>query len=306
MRRRDFIRNSVGLGIAGGVAPFFGGLSNVYGAPAATEAPQLAAVRGGEAEAMFDKAIEALGGMAKFVKKGQTVLVKPNIGWDAAPERAANTNPILVGRIVKRCLEAGAKEVRVFDNTCNRWDLCYQNSLIEKYVKDAGGKIVPGNLESYYQDTAISNGKVLRNTKVHELLYESDVFINVPVLKHHSSTQLSLGMKNLMGVVWDRRFYHANNLNQCIADFISWRKPDLTVIDGYNMLTKNGPRGVSTADVVNLKALIASADIVAADAAATKLFGTEPDQIEHIKFANQMGLGEMDLSKVNISRIKMS
>jgi len=281
-------------------------LSNVYGAPAATEAPQLAAIRGGEAEAMFDKAIEALGGMAKFVKKGQTVLVKPNIGWDAAPERAANTNPILVGRIVKRCLEAGAKEVRVFDNTCNRWDLCYQNSLIEKYVKDAGGKIVPGNLESYYQDTAISNGKVLRNTKVHELLYESDVFINVPVLKHHSSTQLSLGMKNLMGVVWDRRFYHANNLNQCIADFISWRKPDLTVIDGYNMLTKNGPRGVSTADVVNLKALIASADIVAADAAATKLFGTEPDQIEHIKFANQMGLGEMDLSKVNISRIKMS
>jgi len=296
----------VGLGIAGGVAPFFGGLSNVYGAPAATEAPQLAAIRGGEAEAMFDKAIEALGGMAKFVKKGQTVLVKPNIGWDAAPERAANTNPILVGRIVKRCLEAGAKEVRVFDNTCNRWDLCYQNSLIEKYVKDAGGKIVPGNLESYYQDTAISNGKVLKNTKVHELLYESDVFINVPVLKHHSSTQLSLGMKNLMGVVWDRRFYHANNLNQCIADFISWRKPDLTVIDGYNMLTKNGPRGVSTADVVNLKALIASADIVAADAAATKLFGTEPDQIEHIKFANQMGLGEMDLSKVNISRIKMS
>jgi uncharacterized protein (DUF362 family) len=109
-----------------------------------------------------------------------------------------------------------------------------------------------------------------------------------------------------MGVVWDRRFYHANNLNQCIADFISWRKPDLTVIDGYNMLTKNGPRGVSTADVVNLKALIASADIVAADAAATKLFGTEPDQIEHIKFASQMGLGEMDLSKVNISRIKMS
>jgi uncharacterized protein (DUF362 family) len=307
MKRRDFIVKSAGLGIAGGLAPYFGGLSNVYGAPAslAADAPQLAAIRGGEAEAMFDKAIEALGGISKFVKKGQTVLVKPNIGWDVEPERAANTNPILVGRIVKRCLEAGAKEVRVFDNTCNRWDLCYKNSLIEKYVKDNGGKMVPGNLETYYQTTEIGRGKVLKVTKAHELLYSSDVFINVPILKHHGSTQLSLGMKNLMGVVWDRRFYHANNLNQCIADFISWRKPDLTIIDGYNMLTKNGPRGVSTADVVNLKALIASTDIVAADAAATKLFGTEPGQIEHIKMANDMGLGIMDLTKVNISRIKM-
>lgn len=305
MKRRDFLVKGAGVGLLSGIAPYFGGLNNVYGSTAPS-APQLAAVRGGEAEEMFEKAMEAIGGIKKFVKLGQTVLVKPNIGWDATPERAANTNPKLVGRIVKRCLEAGAKEVRVFDNTCNRWDLCYKNSEIEKHVLEAGGKMVPGNLESYYREVEIPKGKVLKKAKVHQLVLDSDVFINVPVLKHHSSTTLSLGMKNLMGVVWDRRFYHGNNLSQCIADFCTFRIPDLTIIDGYKMLTKNGPRGVSTDDVVDLKALIASTDIVAADAAATKLFGTEPDQIEHLKIANSMGLGIIDLAQVSIQRIKIN
>lgn len=304
MKRRDFIFKGVGLGLISGVAPFFGGLESVYGMSTASSS-KLAAVRGGEPEVMFDKAIEALGGISQFVKKGQTVVIKPNIGWDAPPERAANTNPQLIGQIVKRCIEAGAKEVKVFDKTCNKWDRCYKNSLIEDHVKKAGGIMVPGNVESYYHEVQIPNGKKLKSTKVHKLILDSDVFINVPVLKHHSSTYLSLGMKNLMGVVWDRKFYHSNDLNQCIADFVTYRKPDLTIIDGYNMLTKNGPRGVSTADVVNLKALIASTDIVAADAAATKMFGSEPNEIEHIKIANDMGLGTMDLKSVSISRIKI-
>jgi uncharacterized protein (DUF362 family) len=304
MKRRDFIIKSAGVGLVGSIAPFIGGFNPLYAMPAAGPA-DLAAVMGGEAEDMFDKAIEALGGISRFVKKGQSVLVKPNIGWDASPERAANTNPKLVGRIVKRCLEAGAKEVRVFDNTCNKWDRCYQNSMIEKYVKDAGGKIVPGNLESYYQEVSITKGKSLKTTKVHELVLSSDVFINVPILKHHSSTELSLAMKNLMGVVWDRKYYHSNNLNQCIADFVTWRKPDLNIIDAYNILQKNGPRGVSTADVLNYKGLIAGTDIVAIDAAATKTFGKEPSEIEHVVMANNMGLGTMDLKKLSISRIKM-
>lgn len=304
MRRRDFIMKGVGLGIVSGAAPLFGGLSSVYGMNS-TGSDSLVAVRGGEPELMFDKAIESLGGISRFVKKGQSVLIKPNIGWDAAPERAANTNPKLVGHMVKRCLEAGAKQVKVFDNTCNKWDRCYQNSMIEKYVKDAGGQMVPGHMESYYQEVQIAKGKKLKSAKVHQLLFESDVFINVPVLKHHESTDLSLGMKNLMGVIWDRRYYHATDLNQCIADFITFRKPDLTIVDGYNMLTRNGPRGVSTADVVNLKALIASADIVAVDAAAAKMFGKEPSDIAHIKLANGMGLGEMDLSKISINRLKV-
>lgn len=265
----------------------------------------LVAVRDGGPDVMFDKAIASLGGMTKFVKKGQKVVVKPNIGWDVAPERAGNTNPKLVGRIIRHCLDAGASEVYVFDNTCDAWNLCYKNSGIEKAVKDAGGKLVPGNTEGYYQEVQIPRGKMLKSAKVHELILSSDVFINVPVLKHHSSANVSLSMKNLMGIVWDRRYWHRNDLQQCIADFASWRKPTLNVIDGYRVMMRNGPRGVSEADVVNMKQMIVSADMVAADAAATKIFGSQPADIPHIRIASEMKVGTMELDKLSINRIKI-
>ena len=112
-------------------------------------------------------------------------------------------------------------------------------------------------------------------------------------------------MKNLMGIVWDRRYWHRNDLQQCIADFASWRKPTLNVIDGYRVMMRNGPRGVSEADVVNMKQLIVSADIVAADAAATKIFGSQPGDIPHIRIANEMKIGTMALDKLSINRIKI-
>jgi len=288
-----------------GVLPLFGGLDSIKGQPVAA-AYDLAAVRGGNGGDMFDRAIEAIGGISKYVKKGQKVVVKPNIGWDAPPERAANTNPDVVARIVKRCKEAGAAEVYVFDNTCNKWDRCYRNSGIEEAVKKEGGKMIPGNTESFYKEVEIPNGKSLKKAKVHKMILESDVFINVPVMKHHSSTRISLAMKNLMGVVWDRKFYHSNDLHQCIADFCTFKMPDLNIIDGYNMMTKNGPRGVSVADVTNLKALIASSDIVAADAAATKMFGLQPDDIGHIAIGHEMKLGNMNLEELSISKQKMA
>jgi uncharacterized protein (DUF362 family) len=305
MKRRDFVVKSIGVGVVGSMVPFFGGLDALAAVPASNGNFDMVAVRGGEPVDMFNKAIESLGGMGKFVKKGQKVLVKPNIGWDASPERAANTNPQLVGRIVKSCFEAGASDVYVFDHTCDQWDRCYKNSQIEAAVKANGGTIVPGNNEQNYREVKIPGGKVLKTAKVHELLIAADVFINVPVLKHHSSTNVSLAMKNLMGVVWDRRFYHGNDLSQCIADFLSYRKPDLNIIDGYKMMTKNGPRGVSTADVADLKALLAGTDIVAIDAAATMMFGTKPEDISHIKIANDMGFGTMNLDKLSINRIRV-
>jgi uncharacterized protein (DUF362 family) len=140
---------------------------------------------------------------------------------------------------------------------------------------------------------------------VHELILSSDVFINVPVLKHHSSASLSLSMKNLMGIVWDRRYWHRNDLHQCIADLVTWKKPTLNVIDGYRVMMRNGPRGVSTADVVTMKQMIVSADIVAADAAATMIFGSKPEDIPHIRIAHEMKLGNMQLDKLSINRIKI-
>lgn len=254
---------------------------------------------------MFDKAIQSLGGMETFVKPGQKVVIKPNIGWDVSPERAGNTNPVLIKQIVKHCVDAGAKEVYVFDNTCDEWTKCYKSSQIEELAEGAGARVLPGNSESYYRDVEILNGKRLKKAKVHELILDSDVFINVPVLKHHSSADLSIAMKNLMGVVWDRMYWHRNDLHQCIADYCTHRPPDLNIIDAYRVMMKNGPRGVSVDDVVTYKTLIISTDIVAADAAAAKVFGAEPEDIAYISKAAEMGIGTHDLASLNINRIKL-
>jgi uncharacterized protein (DUF362 family) len=242
--------------------------------------------------------------MKAFVKPGQKVLVKPNIGWDVPPERGGNTNPALVARIVEQALAAGAKEVYVFDHSCDDDRRCYKTSGIEAAAKGAGAKVAPGFMEGAYQSVEIP-GETLIRAKVHELLLQADVFINVPVLKHHSSSQLTIGMKNLMGVVWNRGSWHASGLTQCIVDMTAYRKADLTVVDAYRVMKDNGPRGISEADVVQMKTQILSTDPVAADAAAAKLFGVEPKDIYHIATAAQAGLGRMELGALDIRRITL-
>ncbi len=301
MDRRTFIKSSIGASAALGSLLNFGKYDKLFAITPPTY--DLVAIKGGEPDLMFDKGIEALGGMKTFVKKGQTVVVKPNIGWDVPPERAANTHPKLVSRIVKHCLDAGAKDVYVVDHTCDEWQRAYKNSGIEKAVKDVGGKIVPGNSESYYQSVTIANGKSLKNTKEHEIILSSNVFINVPILKSHSGTTLTIAMKNLMGNVWDRRYWHRTDLHQCIADFATYRKPDLNIVDAYWVMKTNGPRGVSIEDVVTMKAQLISTDMVAVDAAAAKLFGLNPDDIGYIRYAAEMKVGTNNLDKLNIKRI---
>ena len=304
MDRRTFVKQTVGATLLAGTAAASGRFSRLFAAVPPLPY-DLVAVKGGEPEAMFDAAIGALGGMTSFVRKGQKVVIKPNIGWDVTPERAGNTNPKLVSRIVHHCLDAGAKEVYVFDHTCDDWRRAYKTSGIERAAKDAGATVAPGHTESYYHPVSVTGGKVLKEAQVHELILESDVFINVPVLKHHSSSQLTAGMKNQMGIVWDRGYWHRNDLHQCIADFAGYRKPDLTVVDAYLMLKQNGPRGVSLDDVVLLKTQLVTTDIVAADAAAAKLFGVDPDDIGYIKIAAAQKVGRKDLQNLNIKRIAL-
>ena len=306
MKRRDFFVSSAGISLGLGAAMSLGNLRPLMAATSSFALPDMAAVRGGEPDVMFDRAIAAMGGMGQFVKKGQKVVVKPNIGWDVPPDRAANTNPLLIKRIVEHCIQAGAKEVLVFDNTCDVWNKCYKDSGIERSVRSAGGKMVPGNTEGYYQEVDLPKGKKLKKVKVHELVLDADVFIDVPVLKSHDAAKLTISMKNLMGVIWDRRYWHRNDLNQCIADYATYsRKPDLVVVDAYNVMMKNGPRGVSKNDIVKMKAQVVTTDMVAADAAAAKMFGVDPASIRYIRLANEMNAGTMDLSKLNISRIKI-
>ncbi len=306
MRRRDFFKTSVGAGLAAGAAMSFGGYDNLWASSVAAAKYDLVAVMGGSPEAMFDIGIQELGGMGAFVTKGQKVLVKPNIGWDVIPELAANTNPMLIKRIIEHCLKAGAKEVYVFDHTCDNWVNTYKNSGIERAARAAGAKVVPANSENYYQTIQIPGGVRLKSAKVHELVLEADVIINVPILKDHNSTRMTGCLKNNMGIVWDRGFWHANNLNQCIADFgLFEKKPALNVIDCYNVMVKHGPQGVSKEDVVQMKSQILTTDWVAGDAAATKMLGIEPEIIEYIPIAHKMGLGNMNLESLNIKRIKM-
>jgi len=305
MKRRDFIRKSIQAGtILSASLTFPGFINNFVSKENNSVLPyDLVAIKGGEPDKMFDEGIKSLGGIKTFVKKNQTVLIKPNIGWDVVPERAANTNPKLVARVIEHCYNAGARKVYVFDHTCDDWRRCYSNSGIEKAVKDAGGEIVPANSESYYQTVEIKKGKKLKKDKVHELMLECDVFINMPILKHHGSTRLTITMKNLMGTVWDRGYWHRTDLHQCIADFSTFRKPDLNIVDAYYVLKSNGPRGVSMADVVVMKSQIISTDMVAADSAAAKLFGLDPNDIPYINLAYELGVGNKNLDSLKINRI---
>lgn len=301
MKRREFLKVGITTGIASASAF---GLTNQLIAQKDLEY-DLVAVKGGEPDIMFDKGIEAFGGMSKFIKKGQTVVVKPNIGWDVSPERAGNTNPQLVKRIIEHCFKAGAKDVYVFDHTCDDWIMSYETSGIEAAVKSAGGKIVSGASEKYYRKIKIPHGVRLKEDKVHQLILDSDVYINVPVLKNHGSAKLTICLKNQMGVNWDRRYWHKNDLHQCIADFATRIKPHLNIVDAYRVMQTRGPRGVSVEDVTLLKAQIISTDMVAADAAATKFFGFEPKEIPHIKIAHEMGVGNMEIDKLRIKRIQL-
>jgi uncharacterized protein (DUF362 family) len=306
MYRREFIRKGIGAGIVTGSAiRLFPGTGSSTRVPAPA-GYDMVAVLGGSPGEMFDRAILALGGMKNFVKANQTVVVKPNIGWDSTPERAACTNPELVARIIEHCFAAGARDVYVVDNTINEWTRCYQNSGIEKAARDAGAKVVTGNSESHYQSVDIKNGRQLKTAKVHELILGSDVFINVPVLKTHGGAIITASMKNLMGIVWDRRYWHENDLHQCIADMCTAIKPDLNVVDAYRVMLRNGPRGVSVEDVSTMKYQIVSTDMVACDAAAAKLMEKDPERIGHIKLGNEMGVGRSDLENLSINRIKIS
>ncbi len=308
MNRREFLKTAAVSAAALTVLSRLPGNSVIAAeAPAAGKAtgkgPDLVAVRGGEPAAMFQRAIAEYGGMATFVKPGQKVVVKPNIAWDQPPEMGANTNPELVAEIVRQCLAAGASEVDVFDHTCNAWRSCYRNSGIEAAVEKAGGKVHTGDREADYREVERPEALRLKKAKIHRLILDADVFINVPVLKHHGGAKMTAAMKNFMGLVWDRGYMHKNDLPQCIADSVLYRKPDLNVVDAYRVMKNHGPRGVNPADVEVVKTLMLSRDIVAVDTAAARVIGFPLEQVPYLKMGERHRLGTMKLETLDVRRI---
>ncbi|MCX7831877.1 MAG: DUF362 domain-containing protein, partial [Actinobacteria bacterium] len=225
---------------------------------------------------------------------------KPNICVSYRTyEYAATTNPWVVGALVKLCVDAGAKSVKVMDYPFGgRAMEAYRNSGIEREVIRSGGKMVVMS-EYNFANVNIPDGLDLKRCEVYREILDADVFINVPIAKHHGLARLTLGMKNLMGVVKNRPSFHFN-LGQRVADLASLIRPTLTVIDAVRILTDNGPTGGRLEDVKKLDTVIASTDFVAADAYATTLFGLKPDDIGYIKAASEMGLGVSDLTSIEV------
>lgn len=268
----------------------------------ASTGPLVAVADGADAAAITRNAINALGGMKRFVKPGNTVVVKPNIGWDRAPELAANTNPLVVRAVVEECLRAGAKKVKVFDRTCSDERRCYKNSGIETALSGLKGVEVKHIEQERYKKVAL-NGKALKEWELYGEALSADVYINVPVLKHHGLSKLTIGMKNVMGIMGGNRGSIHKNIDVALADINSVFKTHLVVVDATRILTAHGPQGGDLKDVKILNKVIASTDIVAADAYATTLFGLKPEDIAVTLEAHKRGLGEMRVDRMKIQKV---
>jgi uncharacterized protein (DUF362 family) len=299
MKRRDVLKSAAILGV-GLALP--SSLDILIDSCDAAPRPDLAVATGQSPAKITRAAVDALGGMKKFVSRGDVVVVKPNIGWDRLPEYAATTNPEVVAAIVQMCFEAGAKRVKVFDNPVNDARRCYIQSGISAAAKNAGADV------SYvdnrrFKETAI-NGLVLKTWPIYEDVLSADKIINVPIAKHHGLSKLTLAMKNWMGIMGGSRGQIHQRIDESLVDVSRAMNPALTILDAVRILTRNGPQGGNLADVKKMNTVIASADQVAVDAYGATLFGMKGRDLGYVRIAAGKGLGVMDISKMRIKRVK--
>ncbi|MBD3183378.1 DUF362 domain-containing protein [Candidatus Poribacteria bacterium] len=250
------------------------------------------------------ESVAALGGMGRFVSKKDTVLVKPNIGWNRTPEQAANTNPYVVEAVVEMCKEAGAKKVKVIDYPVNSARITYSRSGIKDAVDRADGSMEFAD-ERKFKEKSIPEGEMLKSWHIYQDALDADVLINIPIAKHHSLTKLTLGTKNLMGLVLKREQLHTR-IDQKLADLSTVIKPNLVIMDAYRTLTSHGPNGGTPRDVKLVGQIIAGTDMVAVDSYAATLFGLTGEEIGYIKESYERGLGEIELGKVATKNVEVA
>ncbi len=272
---------------------------------ASVTSPDIMVAKGKDYPAMVDRVLESMGGIKAFVKSSDTVVIKPNIGWDRTVEQAANTHPDIVSQMARHCLDAGASKVLIFDRTCNEERRCYTNSGIRSAVKQIKDKRVR---LAYMDDrkfvpVTIESGKALNKWSFYKDALEADVYFNVPVAKHHSLSGLSLGLKNVMGVIGGWRGRLHLNLAEKLADLNAVITPAVTIVDATRVIVRNGPQGGDLSDVRVLDTMAASTDPVAIDAFATTLFGIAPDKIKSTVAAYERGMGQMDLDQCRIHHL---
>ena len=300
MNRRDFIKLTAIAGIGLSIPRNF----DSFIAPAeASEKIDLAVAHGVSPSKITRAAIDAMGGMKKFVSKGDIVVVKPNIAFDRLPEHAANTNPEVVAAVVQMCFEAGAKKVKVFDRPVNDPRRCYVQSGIADAAKAAGADV------SYIDERKFKEmnikGEALKSWPLYTEVFEADKVINIPIAKHHGLAKLTMSMKNWMGVMGGSRRTIHQRLDESLVDLSMAIKPTLTILDAVRILTANGPQGGNLDDVKKMDTVIVGVDQVAVDSFGATLFGMKGSDLEYVKIADKMGLGKMDISKLNVKRINV-
>lgn len=304
MDRRQFVKDVLfwSAGLSLGVPCF-----NITDAYSASPTSTLGVTTGKDYRLLVEKAVELIGGMGQFVRSGDKVVIKPNIGWDRTPEQSANTHPVVVRTLAELVLDAGAARVQVFDYTCNEKRRCYANSGIIDELKKVGDKRIRWEHIDHrkFVPVNIKEGKSLKKWEIYKDALAADCYINVPVAKHHGLSRLTLGLKNSMGVIGGNRGKLHHNLGQELADLATVIQPKLTVIDATRMLLRNGPQGGRMEDVKIADTVIAATDPVAADAYATTLFGLQPEAIESTVAAYKMGLGEIDVEKMQIRVVQV-
>jgi len=267
------------------------------------------AVISGEPVAATRKALEAMGGMSRFIKKGQRAVLKPNMSFSRSPDFSATTHPLVVATVAQACIEAGAQQVLVLDHTLQRAELCLERTGIREACKNMPGVHVLALQErKFFREIKIPGGKVLESVEVVKDILDSPVLISLPVAKSHSATGVSLGMKGLMGLIWDRESFHSQyNINQAIADLGIVIKPQLTILDATRALASGGPGGPGEVKKPNL--IIAGIDPVAVDSYGVGIvpwYGQnfKGRQVEHLLAAHQRGLGKIDIDQLKIFKEK--
>jgi len=300
MNRRHFLKTAmitgVSLTLPDVLHPFGGNLQ-------AAEKADLVVARGPSPERITKAAVDGLGGIRRFISRGDVVVVKPNVGWDRTPEYAATTNPEVVSTVVRLCYEAGAKRVKVFDHTVSDPRRCYKQSGISDAARAAGAEV------SYIDDRKFRevklNGHALKSWPIYTEVIQADKIINMPIAKTHGLSTLTLGMKNWMGVMGGWRGRIHQRIDGSLVDVAMLIKPALIVLDAVRILTANGPQGGDLSDVKRLNTVIAGTDQVAVDAFGATLFGLKGADIGHIALGHRAGLGTLDLSRSRIKRINL-
>lgn len=301
MKRRDFIKATAGAAVASAAAsllpknPLF----------SQTTPPDLIVTQNAEPQDLVRKAVEGLGGMSKFVSKGDIVVLKANISWDRVPPQAATTNPDVVAEVVRLCLDAGAKKVKVFDRTLNEPKRCYKRSGIEKAAKEAGAEVTH-MYDRKFKKVKFPDGEVIKSWELYKDVIEADRIINVPIAKHHAIGGMSLGMKNYMGYLGGNRGKFHRDFNTKIVDLNTMIKADLTILDAYRMLLRNGPSGGNLADVELKKTVVAGVDPVAMDAYGATMFGIDPSTVAFLQEAVKRGLGQSDIGQLKIQTVDLT